>query len=101
MFDFLLGMAAGHILFEHGKGNAPSTSAEQIHEHEQTKVLIEIVKSAAAIENMNPSPELLAIQLKPLKIMFDSIDFDAIKSPEGITVYQQVKDYWEPMSISF
>lgn len=92
MLDFLLGMAAGHILFEHGKENAPS--AEQILEHEQTKVLIEIVKSADAIEKTNPSPELLAIQLEPLKMMFDRIDADAIKSPEGITVYQQVRDYF-------
>lgn len=94
MLDFLLGMAAGHILFEHGKENAPSTSAEQILEHEQTKVLIEIVKSADAIEKTNPSPELLAIQLEPLKMMFDRIDFDAIKSPEGITVYQQMNEYF-------
>lgn len=94
MLDFLLGMAAGHILFEHGTENTSSTSAEQILEHEQTRGLIEIVKSADAIEKTNPSPELLAIQLEPLKMMFDRIDFDSINSPEGITVYQQVRDYF-------
>lgn len=92
MLDFLFGMAAGHLLTQkNDRGNTP----ERIYEQAQTKVLIDIVKTAAEIEKDDPSPEELRLQLKPLKMMFDSIDSSKIKSPEGKTVYQQVKDYFE------
>ena len=91
MLDFLIGMAAGHLLTQsNGSGN----TAERLYEQAQTKVLIDIVNTAAEIEKTDPSPEELELQLRPLKMMFDRIDFSGIKSPEGQTVYRQVQDYF-------
>ncbi len=72
----------------------PEISSEDILEHEQVKVLIDIVETANKIEKQNPSPEMLSIQLKPLKMMFDRINLKAIKSSAGITVYHQVEEYF-------
>ena len=91
MLDFLIGMVAGHLLTQsNGSGNA----AERLYEQAQTKVLIDIVNTAAEIEKADPSPEELELQLRPLKMMFDRIDYSGIKSPEGQTVYRQVQDYF-------
>ena len=91
MLDFLIGMAAGHLLTQsNGRGN----TSERLYEQAQTKVLIDIVNTAAEIEKDDPSPEELELQLRPLKMMFDRIDYCGIKSPEGQTVYRQVRDYF-------
>ena len=91
MLDFLIGMAAGHLLTQSDDG---SNTTERLREQAQTKVLIDIVNTAAEIEKGEPSPEELELQLRPLKMMFDRIDYSAIRSPEGQTVYRQVQDYF-------
>lgn len=99
MSDFLLGLFEGHYL-----GNQPQNpiqkdtlgiSKEQILEHIQTHVLIEIVTAADRVEKRNPSPSELKLQLQPLRIIFNRIDTSVIKSSDGRTVYQQVKEYFE------
>lgn len=95
MWEFLCGMAAGALLSEasghHGEGALPE---EKLYECAQNRTLIEIVRAADKIEKTNPTPELLRLQLQPLKSMFDAIDYRGIHSPEGKTVYRQVKDYF-------
>lgn len=91
MLDFLIGMAAGHLLTQ---GSSGGNTAERLYEQAQTKVLIDIVNTAAEIEKADPSPEELELQLRPLKMMFDRIDCNGIKSPEGQTVYRQVQYYF-------
>lgn len=91
MLEFLFGMAAGSALSNQSKDGV---SPERLYEHAQTKVLIDIVHTADKIEKTNPTPAMLKLQLQPLKSMFDAIDYSGIKSPEGKTVYQQVKDYF-------
>ena len=65
-----------------------------IYEHEQNKVLIDIVETIELIAQGNPSSDVFAIQLKPLKKMFERIDRSGIKSEEGKMIYQQVLDYF-------
>ena len=96
MWEFLCGMAVGALLTDssrhhHGKDALPE---EKLYESAQNRTLIEIVRAADKIEKTNPTPELLRLQLQPLKSMFDAIDFNGIHSPEGKTVYRQVKDYF-------
>ena len=91
MLDFLIGMAAGHLLTQNNDGG---NTAERLYEQAQTKVLVDIVNTAAEIEKGDPSPEELELQLRPLKMMFDRIDCSGIKSAEGQTVYKQVQDYF-------
>lgn len=90
MWKFLTGMATGYLLTKDTSGISP----ERMYEHEQTKILIDIVHTAAEIESEIPSDASLRRQLRPLKKMFDRIDYSGIKSPEGRTVYQQVLDYF-------
>ncbi len=92
MLDFLIGMAAGHILSDK---KTPEISPERIYEHEQRSMLINIVHTASQIEKSNPTPDELRLQLQTLKMIFDKIDYNGLKSPEGQTVYQQVKDYFK------
>ena len=91
MWEFLFGMAAGSALSGKSKN---TVSRERLYEHVQTGMLIDIVLAADKIEKTDPTPSMLKLQLKPLKSMFDAIDYSGIKSADGKTVYQQVKDYF-------
>ena len=92
MIDFLKGVVVGHLLTQSG---GSWNTAVRSYEQAQAKVLLDIVTTAAKIEPAYPSPEELALQLRPLKMMFDRIDYNVIKSPEGLTVYQQLNNYFD------
>lgn len=102
MSKFLLGLLAGHYLGSNSsnKHDTLGISKEQILEHVQAHVLIELVTVADAIEKQNPSEAELKLQMKPLKMIFDRIDLSVIHSSAGRTVYQQVQDYFHENGIS-
>lgn len=100
MLKFLLGMYVGRRLSRTykpytPKPQKPAITSAQLYEHDQVKVLINIVKTAAKIEATNPSPESLRDQLRPLKIMFDEIDYDGLISSDAKTVYHQLEEEFE------